>query len=67
MLRRDSDFPLSQQSLDEAGDASSGDWNVFDAGADDVALGDGDDVRDAVAGVEDDAGRSARRVQAQTA
>ena len=57
MFRRNSDFPLPQQRLDEAGDAPAGDWNVFDAGADDVALGDGNDVRDAVAGVDDDAGQ----------
>ena len=43
--------------LDETCDGSAGNWNVFDAGADDVPLGHGDDVGDAVPGVDDDPGQ----------
>ena len=53
MFWRNSEFAVFYQILDEMRDVSSGDWNVFDARADDVALSDGDDVRDAVAGVDD--------------
>ena len=41
--------------LNEGCDAPAGDGDVLDAGPDDVALGHRDDVRDAVARVDDDA------------
>ena len=40
-------------------DVSAGDGDVFDARADDVALGDRDDVSDAVPGVDDGARQTA--------
>ena len=56
---RNSEFAVFYQILDEMRDVASGDRNVFDARADDVAFGDGDDVRDAVAGVDDGSSQAA--------
>ena len=50
---RNSEFAVFYQILDEMRNVASGDRNVFDARADDVSFSDGDDVRDAVAGVDD--------------
>ena len=47
---------VSQQRLHEVGYVAPGDWDAFDGAPDYVAFGDGDDVRDAVAGVDDGAG-----------
>ena len=50
-------FSFSQQVLYKACDGSASDGNVFDAGPDDVALGHGDDVSDAVPGIDHDPGQ----------
>lgn len=53
-------FPsVAQERLHEVGYVSSGDWDAFDRAADYVALGYGDYVRHAVAGVNDGAGEGA--------
>lgn len=55
LLGRDAGLALPEEALDEVGDVPAGDGDVLDAGADDVALGDGDAVGDAVPGVHDEA------------
>ncbi len=54
-----SDFPLSEQGLDETSDAATSNWNVFDAGANYITLCDRNDVRHTISGINDDAGQSA--------
>lgn len=54
-----SEFAVFDQILDEMRDVSSGNWDVFDARADDVAFSDGDDVRDAVARVDNGSSQAA--------
>ena len=50
---------VSEEGLHEVGDVAAGDGDGFDGGADDVAFCHGDDVRDAVAGVDYYAGEGA--------
>ena len=50
---------VPQEGLDEVGDVAAGDGDAFYGAADYVAFCDGDDVGNAVAGVDDDAGEGA--------
>ena len=53
--------PVPQQLLHEVGDVPPGEVHALDRGPDHVALGHGDDVRDALARVDDGAGQGAVR------
>ena len=48
--------PVSQQGLYKVGDVTAGDGDGLDGRANDVSLSDGDDVRDAVTGIDDGTG-----------
>ena len=51
-ISEQTDLPLSEQLLDEVGDVSAGDGNVFDAGSNDVTFGHGNHVGHAVSAVD---------------
>ena len=55
LLGRNADLALLEQILHKVGDVAAADGYVFDAAADDVAVGHRDDVGDTIAAVDDDA------------
>lgn len=50
---------VTEQGLDEVGDVATGDWDGFDGRADNVTLGDGDDVGHTISGIDNGTGEGA--------